>query len=170
MQVQRMRGALFVLVGLALGCATWSHEPGRLLEQGNSKLAQRRFGEAWGDLSAIRAKYPHSAESAEAFTPAALAFQAMYARTRFMPDSPWLTTNSQFMFEWLEAFFVADDFPQGHVDLLIHGMPYAFFVEYQKFAATRPTLARWRLSVTTDNGLIDTIQAERANGKPASAS
>ena len=160
--------SLFAL--LALGCATTSSEPARLLAQGKTELARKRFEQAYGDFRAIRTNHPHSSEAADAFAFAAVAFQGMYARTRYQADSPWTTAETRFMFEWLETFFVGDDFPQVHFETLIHGMPYAFFDEYQEFAATRPQLARWHLEVTKDNGLIDAIEAVRTDAKPASAS
>jgi len=159
-----------LLALIALGCATTPSEPERLLAQGKTELARKRFEQAYGDLRTIRTKYPHSPEAADAFTFAAVAFQGIYARTRYQPDSPWTTTETRFMFEWLETFFVGDEFPQVHFETLIHGMPYAFFEDYQEFAATRPTLARWTLTVTKDNGLIDAIEAVRIDTEPASAS
>ena len=168
--MSRVRRVVVVLLGLALGCASSSSEPARLLEQAKLDLKLRRFEPAYDDLRAIRVKYPRSPEAADAFALAAQAFHAMYAKSRYQPDSPWTTTETRFMFEWLETFFVGDDFPQFHFETLIHGMPYAFFDEYQEFAATRPQLARWHLEVTKDNGLIDAIEAVRTDAKPASAS
>jgi hypothetical protein len=154
------RVGLSFLALLSLACATLSHEPARLLEQGRNELKLRKFDAAYADLSAIRAKYPRSPEAADAFAPAAQAFHAMYAKSRYQTDSPWKTTETRFMFEWLATFFGGDEFPQVSFERLVQGMPYEFFEEYERFAATRPELARWRLEVTKDNGLIDTISAE----------
>ena len=164
------RRILSLLALLALGCATAPSEPARLLAQAKADLKLRRFEPAYGDLRAIRETYPRSPEAVDAFALAAQAFHAMYAKNRYQPDSPWTTAETRFMFEWLETFFGGDEFPQVSVERLVQGMPYAFFEQYEAFASTRPKLARWRLSVTRDNGLIDAIEAVRADAKPGSAS
>ena len=164
------RRVLSLLALTAVACATTAREPARLLEQAKLELKLRKFEPAYDDLRAIRVKYPRSPEAADAFALAAQAFHAMYARNRYQPDSPWTTTETRFMFEWLETFFGGDEFPQVSFERLIQGMPYAFYEDYLEFAATRPQLARWTLTVTKDNGLIDSIEAVRADAKPASAS
>jgi hypothetical protein len=164
------RVGVSVLALLALGCATFSHEPERLLAQGRTELGEKRFAQAYETFHEIRATYPHSPEAADAFPLAAQAFQGMYARTRFTADSRWSTTETRFMFEWLETYFGGDEFPQISFQRLVQGMPYEFFEQYEAFAASRPNLARWHLEVTKDNGLVDTIEAVRVDSKSDSAS
>jgi hypothetical protein len=166
----RMRRGLAAFLGLVLGCATFSQEPARLLAQGKTLLDEKRWEESYGAFREIRSEYPHSPEAADAFPFAARVFRLLYSRNRYTPDSRWTTTEPRFMFEWLETFFGGDEFPQVMVETLVQGMPYAFYEDFQSFAATRPQIARWTLTVTKDNGLIDTIEAVRADAKPRSAS
>jgi hypothetical protein len=163
------RCVVSLLALIALGCATTPSEPARLLAQGKTLIDEKKWQESYEAFREIRSEYPHSPEAADAYPFAARVFRLLYSRNRYTPDSPWTTREPRFMFEWLETFFGGDEFPQIMVETLVQGMPYAFYEDYLEFAATRPELARWSLTVTKDNGLIDTIEAVRANAKPRSA-
>jgi hypothetical protein len=150
--------AVFAALIVALGCASISLEPQRLLDQGRIELDQQNLEAAYAALTRIRREYPRSPQSAEAFPLATRAFQGLHSRMRNThPDSPWIPEQTQFMFAWLETYFVGDGFPMLQFEALFHGMPRAFLGDYQAFAATRPRLARWSVEVTDDNGLIDEI-------------
>jgi hypothetical protein len=146
------------------GCAALSglvNPAGRLLAQADEAIEQQDFDTAYRHLTEIRKRYPGSAESREAFPLAAAIFRRSYFRHRYrQPDSPWLTSEPDFMLDWFASFLEGPEFPQAEAEALFLGMPYGYFRRYLARAETRPELARWAIRAEDDNGIIEAVVAE----------
>jgi hypothetical protein len=112
---------------------------------------------AWPSLKQIGFEHPESAESTEAFRLASSCLRTLYDFRRYTrPDSPFVTSEPDFMLEWLMFFFDAE-FPQEQVDQLLVGMPYSLFQKLQ--ASAEPELARWQMRAKRENGRTQTVRA-----------
>lgn len=153
------------LVGLALGCATLgAGEPGQLRDAAQVQLDAGDLEGAYRTLARIRIEHPDSPEAREVFPAAARIFKREWWRHRYREaDSPWLTSEPAFLFDWLASFYAGDAFPQREAEFLLLGMPVGFLRDYQTFAAARPELARWRITGEDDNGVLESIAAARAD-------
>jgi hypothetical protein len=152
-------------VGLVLfatvACASLSREPAHLLDQGRAALDRREYETAYSTFKELRTRYPRRPESDEAFGPACAAFKAAYYRNRHTKPE-WVTSESAFMFQWLEGYFDQPGFPREQVEQLLLRMPYPLFAGFISYARTRPNLAQWVLHEQDDNGIVQTITAEPA--------
>ena len=160
--------ALALILIAASGCASLSGEPSRLLEEGRTAVEKKQFEIAYDTLKQLRIRYPERTECDEAYPLAATAFKATYFRKRHKQPS-WVTSESLFMFQWLESYFQGPAFPQQRVEALFLRMPYPFFSSFEAYARSRPQLSRWVLRETNDNGLLDTITGEPAAKDDAAA-
>lgn len=137
--------------------------PTRLVEQSKDAFKARDLGLAYQYLALIHTLHPDSPEDREQFRLAARLFVESYFRNRTRLDSPWVQTEPQFMFAWLEQFFRgAEEFPQTQVEALFIGMHYGMFRDFLAWAQSRPDVSAWTITATKDNGIIESIQGSRA--------
>jgi len=158
----RLTRLLCVALVAALGCAVLAGRPAPLLEQGRDALARGEYATAYDRFAEIRSHHPESAEAREAFPLAALALRRLWFAHRFKePSARWLASEPAFMYAWLESFFQGDVFPHSEAAALFRGMPHGFFADFVQYSKSRPGLARWKLRATDDNGIVETVSAER---------
>jgi len=172
--------SLPALLVTALGCATFSAQPSAcakgieeflahpslLREQADAALEKDDLELAYRYLALIETLHPDSAESRELFPVAAKLFKRAYFRNRIAhPNSVWLTSEPVFMFQWLATFFEDEgDFPKQQVATLFIGMPLTFYDDFASFAKTRPSLSRWQMRAKEDDGRIEAITGQLAEG------
>lgn len=165
-----MRARPVELVALALclllatpGCGAFSREPGRLLEQARAALKEEQYETAYGHLAEIRRRFPDRPESAEAFPLAIHAFHKLWKKNRWVnPDSRWVRSEPQAMFDWLSSFFGDGEAPQEQLDILFVGMRPAFYDAFPEYARTHPVLSRWSFELVFDDWKIVKVTASRA--------
>jgi hypothetical protein len=174
------------LLTAALGCTTLAAQPSScppsieqafakptlLREQADAALEDGDLALAYRYLALIETLHPGSPESHELFPAAAKLFKRIYLRERIArPDSIWMTSEPIFMFHWLVAFFSDDgEFPKQQVATLFIGMPLTFFDDFMVFAKPRPQLARWQIRAKEDDGRIESISGQLAQGSHGSVS
>ena len=133
--------------------------PQRLVARGAAALAQRDLDRSYCYFALVRTLHPQAAEASGAFANAAVLFKTLYLRERYAnPGAIWFTSEPEFLFAWLASFY-DEGFPQAEVEALLRSMPAPFAAELDAWAAAHPRMARWRVEVTDDNGLIETVQA-----------
>jgi hypothetical protein len=164
--------ALPALLAAALGCASvaaLTGRPERLLEEGRAAIRSGDFGAGYAHLEELRTRFPWREETTRAYPLAAAAVRKLYRRHQYTdPDSAWVTREPDFMFDWLGSMLAAGD-AQQPLDTLMLGMSHAFFARLVARAETSPELRGWAFHPVFDNGLIDSIRAERLPGAPTPA-
>jgi hypothetical protein len=85
-------------------------------------------------------------------------FKRQYFASRYTaPDSVWLQAEPAFLFHWLSGYFAEESAPENELKALLLGMPLSFFKEFERHQQRIASLRTWNVSVTDDNGFIDTI-------------
>lgn len=152
-----------------LGGDAWLDRPDLLLARARADLAERQIERAYRVLGLVRTLHPASPESSEAFWLASAIFQRQYARNRIVsPDSPWNTTEPEFIFEWLGTFF-AEESPAERAAAVFRGMPLSLFQRFQAHARSRPRFAAWEIAVEEDNGTIETVTVTKSRAEGVGA-
>jgi len=164
MAIHRALRLALLLLATSLACATVADdEPGRLRDEAQALLDAQDEEGAYRKLARIRLEHPGSPEAREVFPAAARLLKRAWWRHRHRePESPWLTTEPGFLFEWLASFY-GDGFPQREAEFLLLGMPQGFLRDYEAFAATRPELAAWAITAREDNGILQGLDAVRVD-------
>lgn len=158
-----VRVAAVVLLGLvSVGCGVLEErEASAWLEEARVPLKNDDCDTAWPILKRIGDRHPRTEAASEAFPLAAFCFARAYHYHRFSdPESPWITEEPGFMFDWIAVYF-GDEFPQRKVDTLLHGLNYSFGQRFITYCAERPNLAIWEITVEEDNGIIERVEAQR---------
>lgn len=157
--------ALAILLATTVaGCATLGRSEAKTLRDDADHLLEAQDLEAaYRKLALIRIQHPESPEAREVYPVAAAIFKRKWWRNRYTnPESPWLTEEPAFLFEWLESF--ADEgFPQEQAETLLLGMPFSFYQEYETYAAGSPALARWPIAMEKDNGIVVSLEVLHDN-------
>lgn len=172
---RRCRHALVPVLLLALawpgaGCAHLGLDGGEkdaqaLRARAEEAVRREDWEAAYGHLRTLRARHPARPETAEAFPLAAVLYRKLYYRDRYRaPDPVWLTSEPDFVFDWLASLHDGDAFPGDAVRALLVGMPFPFAQRYAAWAAQHPATARWELEVVEDNGIVESV-----TGRPAEA-
>lgn len=132
--------------------------PALLLARARAGVAERRLEEPYRLLTLIRTLHPESPEASEAYWLAAAIFQRQYSKNRLTnPDSPWVTTEPAFVFEWMGTFFTAEEAPTDRAVAVFRGMPLGIFRRFEAHAEPRPVFRPWQISVEEDNGIIEIV-------------
>jgi hypothetical protein len=156
-----------ILLAAALGCtsvAALTGTPARLLEEGRAALRARDFEKGYAPLKELRTRFPDRPETAKAYPLAAASVRKLYRHHQYNdPDSAWVTREPDFMFDWLASMLAAGD-AQKSLDELMLGMPHSFYARLAARARANPELGAWNFTPVFDNGLIDSITAERIAG------
>lgn len=159
-----LRAALVaLLLATPLACATLGFGPAGLLEQARQDMAKNDPDAAYAKVKRIEQEHPSSPESREAFPLAVQCFKQRYSEARYRDPatSVWTTTEAEFMFRWLAAYFAAG-YPKQEVDFFFGGMSYDLFRQFEIFSAGDPTIAKWKLEARDDNGFIFEVTATAA--------
>jgi hypothetical protein len=165
MKRSRLLPRLSLPLALALGCAALVGKPARLLEEGRAAVEAGQYETAWVHLKELRTRYPGRPEAAEAFPLAATALRKLYRKNLYVdPDSPWVTTEPGFVFDWLGSLFRDGEVAQAPLEQLMVDMPHPFFVALQTYAEGDERLGQWTFHAKFDNGMVERIRAERAQG------
>jgi hypothetical protein len=151
---------------LTAGCALLGlGGPRALLAEANAAFDRRDLETTYARAKQIRVEHPGSPESREAFALAAYAWKQLYHGRRYVdPDSIWVTDERDFLFDWLASFFGPES-PQAVAEVMFVGVDYGVFREFEAFARSRPELSQWRLRAEDDNGIIQSVTAERVEAK-----
>ncbi len=167
---------LSAALGASLGCAMVPagcpegyapevcRDPGALLAHADDAMKKRDHEEAFRDLKLIRTLHPGSTEANDPghYVAATKLFKRLWYRDRLKPDSPWLGTERDFMFGWLESYYESDSYPRTETELLLVGMPYGFYRQFEAYRATRPAMARFPLRALEDNGKVQSVSLSRS--------
>jgi hypothetical protein len=161
-----MSTTLFILcsgVSLVIGCAALGiRGPRTLLDEAKTAIDQHDQKAAYLLLKQIATEFPDSSESLEAFPMAADCLKALYFKNRLSdPASVWVTSEPDFMFEWLARYF-SDGFPEEAANTLLAGFPGSVFRRFEEFAKTRPQLSQWAIQAHDDNGIVQSVTASRS--------
>lgn len=148
------------LLLLAAGaCASLGFGPRAQLDDARAAMARGDAEAGYALLGRLEQEHPGSPESREGFPLAAECFHVLYARQRIQdPASPWMTEEPEFMFRWLAGFFRSGEPPQQAVDVLFGGVSVDLFRQFERYAKTEPSLARWKLRAEDDNGIVSAVQ------------
>lgn len=154
------------------GVSSVLSDPKLLLQQADYALkVEKSLTRAYRYLAILHAMHPSSAEDKAAFFIAASIFQKLYFQNRYSsPNSAWTTVEPVFMFQWVSSFFSVEtsSFPKSEVEMLVVGVPVEMLRLYEKFSASNPSMARWKLHFTDDNGVVESITPIPANAKQTS--
>lgn len=144
-------------------------DPALLVDQADAALAREDWPLAYRYLALIHTLHPESEENDAMYPVAARLFRRNWFRSRYTaPQSVWHTSEPVFMFQWLAEYFPeqADgSFPQKRAEQLLVGMPYRFAGYWDDYARSRPKLARWKITASEDNGIIDALTAAPAEAE-----
>jgi hypothetical protein len=134
----------------------------KMLEEALLSLQQQDFETAYYRAKEIRTEYPGSDESEDAFSIAARALKRLYYRHRFEdPDSVWLNSEQEFVFEWLAGFFEDEELAGSRANSVFGGVPYGMFRSFERYAAGHPIFSRWEIRAEDDNGIIEKVTVRR---------
>lgn len=157
--------ALLIVAGVlgSSGCATLGFGPTALRRDADAALQARNPEEAFAHLKELATEYPDSREAKEAFPVAAELSKLLYYRHRVQDrNSPYATTELDFMYGWLARYFEGGTFPEVEANTLFGGFPGDVFQRFQSYAETDPRFAGWKFRATDDNGVIYSVSGERA--------
>lgn len=167
--LQRRAVASALLLG-AVACAGLpgaGPSPKELRARADEAIAAGELEVAYDRLAEIYRQDPESPQSAEAFPLAAGLLQKLYMRNRYKaPESRWLTTEPEFVFDWFATLFNGE-FPHEEAQFLFKSLPYSFFVRFEAYAATDPKLADWPIRAIEDNGRIKRVFVESSESVDA---
>lgn len=165
-----LRALLLLAVAAGLACSHLGRgadeAPLALREQAERAFVRRDWEAAWMPLRTLREAYPDHPETADAFPLAAAVYKRLYYRDRFAdPDSAWIRSEPDFLFQWLESFY-PDGAPEAQALAMLRGLPLSFARRFLAWKQTRPALARWELEVSEDNGIVNAVHTRSTQGAP----
>lgn len=143
-------------------------DPQLLYDAAWTEAERRRFHEAYRYYTLLQVFHPDHELTERAFPNAAKIFVREYRANRTRrPDSPWLTSEPYFMFQWLSQYLRGEDFPEDKAQALLLRMPWSFHKRLNEFLTARPGRSRWTVTVREDNGIIETVEGVRIERAPA---
>lgn len=149
--------ALAFLLGACASVPGLGSGASRLREKADAAIEAQDFEAAYDHLAELHRRYPESPEDKDAFPLAAALFRKLYREHRFRaPESRWVATEPEFLFEWL-ATRTGDAFPSEDATALFLHMHYGLFQRFLGYAETDPRLARWEIVAYEDNGLVKEV-------------
>jgi hypothetical protein len=164
---------LLVVLAAALsasgaGCATRGAT--RLLEQAHVAFESEDVYGTYALAREIRARYPESPESREAFPLATRTYRWIWWKHRIEGtlDSEWVRTETPLLFEWTASAF-GETFPKEEMRLVFRGMPLFFFKQFLAWSEGHPELSRWEMVWDEDNGRMTTLTGHRRDVPVAGA-
>lgn len=165
--------AIVLLLATSCGSGAPETQARDALSAARARIADGDHEAAYRSLLRIHREFPGTPSEREAFPLAAALYKRLYFRDRYAsPDAEWVVDGAAALFAWLETYVSGDGetaFPQAEAEALFIGLHYGFIREFQAFAAGRPKLAAWRLTVQKDNGIVESVRAERREGTAPAA-
>jgi hypothetical protein len=135
-------------------------DPQLLRDHAKDALEREDRELAFHYLALLASLHPDSPETKELFPAAVSLYRWAFYRNRIgHSDSAWFNYDHALMYYWLSRFFESpEQFPQEQVDLLLLGMPYAFYQEFAAYSDARPKLfQRWRFQASFDDGKVESV-------------